>query len=65
MLMQPEQSQQMSLFSVSVHYHCLCWVPAVSTKLVLLVSSGGRKRGKSFELPKSYSMGHIVVLSGH
>ena len=35
-----------SLFSVSAHYP-LCWDPAVRTKLVLLVSSGGRNNHQS------------------
>ena len=34
------------LCSVSVHYHCLCWDPAIRTKLVLLVYSGGSKKKK-------------------
>ena len=32
------------LCSVSVHSHCLCWDSAIRMKLVLLVSSGGRKK---------------------
>ena len=33
-----------SVLSLCTVTHCLCWDPAIRTKLVLLVSSGGRKK---------------------